>query len=344
MNQTLKIVIPTAGWGTRMRPQTWSKPKPLVSVAGKTAIDHLLDSFKTVPVGTDVEYIIIVGPGFGEQQIPPYMQEHHPELKVHYVLQPEMKGQSNALWLAREYMVGPTIVIYSDTLIETDFSILEQEQADGIAWVKDVPDPRRFGVAKLDPQGWITELEEKPQGIENTLVVVGCYYFREGQQLISAIREQIRRKLQFRGEYFLVHAINILLKHDSRLRTQLVDVWLDTGTIDATLDTNRYMLEHRKENKGKSKKRDNVKIVEPVFIHKTAKISDAVIGPFASIGAGCVISDARIEDSILDEGVTVEAAALIRSYIGRRAQVCGRSSNGPPMMLNVGDDSSIMLK
>ncbi|MFH1907584.1 MAG: sugar phosphate nucleotidyltransferase, partial [Chloroflexota bacterium] len=145
----MKIVIPTAGWGTRMRPQTWSKPKPLIGVAGKTALDHVLDTFDSLPDPKVAEYVFIVGPYLGEQQIPAFMQANYPALKAHYLVQRVMHGQSDALWLAREYLSGPMLMVFSDTLIETDFSFLANESADGVAWVKAVPDPRRFGVAEV---------------------------------------------------------------------------------------------------------------------------------------------------------------------------------------------------
>ena len=351
MTQTLKIVLPTAGWATRMRPQTWSKPKPLVSVAGKTVLDHLLDMFRSVPdlsTGSrqrpdTAEYIIIFGPGLGETQIPPFMQEHYPELKTHFVLQPVMRGQSDALWLARKYLTGPVVICFSDTLMETDFSFLVDEKADGMAWVKPVPDPRRFGVAKVDGEGWVTHLVEKPQTMDNNLVVVGCYYFKQAEELLSAIEEQFRRGASLRGEYFLTDTINIMIERGLKMRTQTVEVWLDTGTIDATLETNRYLLEHGKANKTKNEKQHGIKIVSPVFVHASAEISNSVIGPYASIGADCIITDVRIEDSILEAGVTVDAASLKGSFIGRQARVQGRSADNPPLKLNIGDNSSVTL-
>src|SRR5512136_2454066 len=174
MINKLKIGIPTAGWATRVRPQTWSKPKPLVSVAGRASLDHLLVSFQSVPSHETAEYVIILGPYLGETQIPPYMKEHYPGYQVHYVVQSVMRGQSDALWLARQYLAGPMIMCFSDTLIETDFSFLANEKADGIAWVKPVQDPRRFGVVELDKDGWVTRLIEKPLSLENNRVVVGC--------------------------------------------------------------------------------------------------------------------------------------------------------------------------
>ncbi len=130
-----------------MRPHTYSKPKPLISVAGKTSLEHLLDMFKTLPDPDNTEYVFIVTPYIGELQAPPFIKEHYPNMKAHFVVQHEMKGQSHALWLAREYLHGPMIVCFGDTLIETDLSFLAREKADGVAWVMPVPDPRRFGVA-----------------------------------------------------------------------------------------------------------------------------------------------------------------------------------------------------
>lgn len=344
MTEPLKIVIPTAGWATRMRPQTWSKPKPLVSVAGKTVLDHLLDAFHTIPGGIPVEYVIIYSPGLGETQIPPYMQEHYPHLKVSYVLQPAMKGQSDALWLARQHLSGPLIICFSDTLIETDFSFLAKENHEGMAWVKPVPDPRRFGVAEVDADGWVTRLVEKPTSLENNRVVVGCYYLREGRDLLAAIEEQLKRGTSLKGEYFLTDGLNVMIERGLKMRTQTVDVWLDTGTIEATLETNRYLLEHGRANKTKSEKQNGLEIVPPVFIHESAAIENSIIGPHASVGANCVIRNARVEDSILEAGATVGAAALKGSFIGRQAKVEGRSADDPPLKLNIGDNSSVILK
>jgi len=341
---SLKIVIPTAGWGTRMRPQTWSKVKPLVSVAGKTALDHLLDTFKTVPAGMPAEYVFIVGPFLGETQLPAYMQERHPDLTAHYVLQAEMRGQSDALYLARQHLDGPMLMVFSDTLIQTDFSFLAHETLDGVAWVKSVPDPRRFGVAELNAAGRIARLIEKPESMDNKLAVVGCYYFREGAALVAAIQEQVKRNLARKGEFFLADAINVMLEHGARMRTQEVALWLDTGTIEATLETNRYLLEHGSANKTQNEKRDGVEVRPPSFIDPSAEVTGSVIGPYASIGAGCRIEASRVENSILEGEVTVTAAALNGSFIGRRSRVEGRSADDPPLSANIGDDSSIRLQ
>jgi glucose-1-phosphate thymidylyltransferase len=337
LTQTLKIIIPMAGWGTRMRPQTWSKPKPLVSVAGKTALDHLMQMFATIPASFDVEYIFIIGPFLGEQ-IPVYIKKHYSHIKASYVVQEEMQGQSHALWLARHSLQGPTIMVFSDTLIETDFSFIANEALDSVAWVKPVPDPRRFGVAEVDGAGRVTRLIEKPQTIENNLVLVGCYYFKKGESLVAAIDEQIKRNVQLKGEYFLADAINIMLEHGAQMRPEKVDVWLDTGTIEATLETNVYMLEHGSDNSADAAQRAGVTVIPPVFIHPSATVERAVVGPHVSVGAGCEVADCVISNSILDEGAVATQSVLAGAFIGRQARVEGRART-----VNIGDNSSIQF-
>jgi glucose-1-phosphate thymidylyltransferase len=342
LTETLKIFIPMAGWGTRMRPHTWSKPKPLVSVAGKTSLEHLLDMFQTVPAPENVEYIFILGPFLGEMQVPPFIKENYPGMKAHFVVQHEMKGQSHALWLAREHMHGPMIVCFSDTLMETDFSFLAQETADGVAWVMPVPDPRRFGVADVGADGWVTRFIEKPQSLDNNLVVVGCYYFQKSENLLAAIEDQMQRGLTFKGEYFLTDTITLMIGSGAKVRTERISSWLDTGTIDATLDTNRILLERGAGNDSEIGTRPTVKIIPPVFIHPSAEVSEAVIGPHVSIGANCVVRQAVISDSIIEPDTRIERAALTHSLIGRNCVVEGQPTPAEAARLNIGDNSSVI--
>lgn len=333
-NTTLKVVIPMAGLGTRLRPHTWSKPKQLVSVAGKTVLEHLLDGLKTYPNQEGMELINIVG--YLSNQIKSCLANNYPELKSIFVLQENPRGQSHALSLAREYLHGPVLIVFADTLIETNLSFLIDELSDGIVWVKPVPDPRRFGVVELDGDGYVSRLIEKPTSMENNLVVVGFYYFREAADLISAIDEQMQRDLKLKDEFFLADAVNIMLERGLRMRTQKVDVWLDAGTPEALLETNRYLLEHGHDNSPFVQANQGVAVVPPVYIHPEARVTNAVIGPNVSIGSGCEIQDCIIRNSIFEDNARANGVFVESSLVGRNAQLTGNSK-----IVNAGDDTRI---
>lgn len=334
MSEKLKIVIPMAGLGTRLRPITWSRPKQLVTLAGKTVLEHVLSTFDSLPDPGNVEYIFIVG--YLGEKIEAYMQENYPDLNVRYVVQEDMRGQSHAIYLAREYLQGPMLMVFADTLIETDLSFLDKEEMDIVAWVKPVPDPRRFGVTEIGDDGLVTRLIEKPKDMHNNLAVVGFYYFKHSENLIAAIETQIEQNTQLKGEFFLADAVNIMLERGARMRTQRVDVWLDAGTPDAVLESNHYLLEHGRDNSTTVDCKDGLTLLPPVYIHPSAKVKCSVIGPYASIGANCVVENCLISDSILESDSQVSNIVLENSLIGQKASV-----KGSPNHLNVGDNSAI---
>ncbi len=301
--ETLKIVIPMAGLGTRMRPFTYSKPKQLITVAGKTVLAHVLDMLSTLPASMPVEFIFVVG--HLAEMLPPYMAANHPDLKVHYVEQKEPKGQSHAISLAREYLQGPMLMVFADTLIDTDLSFLAGEQADAVVWVNQVEDPRLFGVAVVDDTGRVARLVEKPKTRENNLAVVGFYYFKQSEALLEAIAEQMARGVSIKGEYFLADAVNVLLARGLDMRTRQVEVCFDAGSPEDLLKTNRYLLASGHDNSAVLDCPADCAIIPPVYIHPSAEIRGAVIGPSVSIGPGCRIQDSVIRDSILEAGVEV---------------------------------------
>jgi len=337
LKEPWKIAIPMAGLGTRMRPHTWSKPKPLIHLAGRTVLDYVLDQFNSLPRFKDAEFVLIMGPN-QEDQVVPHMQANHPDKKVHYFTQTSMKGQSDALYLAREVLKGPMLMAFSDTLIETDLSGLDAEPSDGIAWVKPVLDPRRFGVAEVGKDNLITRLIEKPNDIANNLAVVGFYYFRSGEVLMDAIRIQIEKDISLNGEYFLVDALNLMIASGANLRVQEVDIWLDAGKPEALLETNRHLLEHGAANSTEAAKRKGISIIPPVYIHPEAELRDCVIGPHVSIGRKAILSRSIIQNSIVEQQAEIDQMVLENSIIGRQAGIKGRAE-----AINIGDNSWIEI-
>lgn len=336
MSNTIKIVIPMAGFGSRLRPHTWSRPKQLISIAGKSVLSHVLDTFSTLPNQSSPEFIFIVG--YLGDKIKTYMDETYPDLKVSYVIQDEMRGQSHAIYLAKEYLEGPMLMVFADTLIETNLSFLAAEPYDVVGWVKSIEDPRRFGVAKTSNGDEVTQLVEKPTDKTHNLAVVGFYYFKDSEKLIEAIDTQMEEGIQLKGEFFLADAINIMLGNGARMRVERINTWLDAGTPDAVLETNRYLLEHGKDNSSESAAREDVRIIPPVFIHPNAEISSSIIGPYASIGTGCTVENSIVQNSILENGCKVVHSNLDESLIGENAVVTGNSTS-----INVGDNSSLKL-
>lgn len=326
---SMKVVIPLAGFGTRMRPHTYSRPKPLINVAGKTVLDHLLGKL----AGLDIEeYIFIVG--YLGDQIEQHVEKNY-NFKATFVEQPEMLGQAHAIWLAREYLdEKPAFVIFADTLIETDLKGLDEPNSDALIFVKEVEDPRPFGVVTLDEQGYIRRFVEKPQEMDNKLVVVGLYYFREGRALIRSIETLMERKIMTKGEYFLADAMQLMIESGQRFRTRGVSVWLDTGRPDTVLETNRWLLENGHDNSARFGDLTDTVIIPPVHIDPSARLTRSVIGPYVTIGPKCNIEGSVLQNSIIEEGATVKHALLEQSLIGRNARVEERSRS-----VNVGDMS-----
>lgn len=336
MSETLKVVIPMAGLGTRLRPHTWSRPKQLVSLAGKSVLAHVIDMFTTLTDQKDVEFIFIVG--YLGDKVEAYMNEYHPDVKVTYVVQAEMRGQSHAIYLTKEHLGGPMLMVFADTLIETDLSFLNNEDADMVAWVKPVPDPRRFGVTEVGEDGWVKRIIEKPRDMSNNLAVVGFYYFKDSDALIEAIEEQLQGGQQLKGEFYLADAVNIMLNHGAKMRTERVQTWLDAGTAEAVLETNRYLLKNGHDNSTEVSQADGLTLIPPVFIHPSAKIEASVIGPYASIGEDCVVDHSVVRDTIIEKGSQLRGVSLEYSLIGENTLV-----EGGPKNLNIGDNSEVKL-
>ncbi len=328
----MRVVIPMAGFGTRLRPHTWSRPKPLLTVAGKPVLGHVLDTFADLPFIDEVVFVV----GYLGDQIEAYVSRAYPHLKARYVEQKDMLGQSHAIWLARETLEGPMLMIFVDTLIEADLSRLADEPGEAVAFVQQVADPRRFGVADVGPDGWVQRLVEKPQDLSNNLAVVGLYYFHEAAELVAAIEEQMARGAQLKGEFYLTDAINVMLQRGLKMRVEPVPVWMDCGKPESLLETNRYLLDHGRDNSAEVARRPDVVVLPPVFVDPTAEVRHAVLGPHLTVGAGCIVERSVLRDSIIDDGSHILDTMLAGSLIGREARVAGRYRS-----LNVGDSSEV---
>lgn len=323
----MKVVIPLAGLGTRLRPHTHTRPKPLVVVAGKPIIGHILDQF--VDLGVE-EFVFIVG-HLGDK-IRDYIESHYRLPRTSYFEQKELKGQSHALWLAKERLHGPILITYSDTIAEADLSGFEELKADGIFFVKEVEDPRRFGVAEVE-DGYVSRVIEKPASKENKLAVIGLYYIKDAEWLVRCIEEQMARNIHLKGEFYLADALQIMIDQGARFIARPVKVWKDCGKPETLLDTNRYLL----EKMGSSYPHfENSIIIPPVYIAPSAQISRSIIGPYVSIAERVVIEESIIRDSIINEGAYIERAVLAFSLIGSEV-----TYQGAYQQLNVGDSSQV---
>jgi glucose-1-phosphate thymidylyltransferase len=332
MDKPLKILVPMGGYGSRLRPLTWSRPKPLLCLAGKTVLDYVLDITKSIPNRETIEFIFSINAHI-EAQVRQHVARYYPDWQVAFPIDRAMRGQSDAFWQAKEYLDGPLLVVFADTIIESDLSFLANETADSVIWVKPVPDPRRFGVTVVDRDGWVSELIEKPSDMTHNLAVVGCYYFKNAVDILSAIGEQIDRELYLKGEFYLADAINILLRRGLKMRVEKVNLWLDAGTPEAMLETNRYLLAHGNDNSATLFPEGDTVIIPPVYIHPRARVRQSVIGPYVSLDEADTIEGCLLRETIVGPGSNLKGCRLENSLIGHNVTLAGQTGR-----LNLGDN------
>ncbi len=325
----MRVMILTAGLGTRLRPHTFSKPKPLVSVAGKPVLAHLIDDLLDIRID---ELIFVTG--YLGNQIEDYVRAHYSHIPLRFLVQQEMRGQADAIYLANEFAEGPLLVVFGDGLFSIDKQRLNTHPTEGVIYCKEVEDPRRFGVAVVE-HGRITRLVEKPTEPVSNLAVVGGYYLPEARRLMDAITYIMEHDIKTKGEFYLADALQVMIERGEVLTTETVSMWRDCGTIEALLDTNRYLLEH-----GHSRSVEGVRsvIIPPVNIAPNAVIENSVIGPYVSVAEDAVIRDSIVKDAIINTGALIHSVIMANSLIGDRAYVDGVSHE-----LNVGDSSDIRL-
>ncbi|HSF32049.1 MAG TPA: sugar phosphate nucleotidyltransferase [Candidatus Tectomicrobia bacterium] len=325
----MKVIVPVAGKGTRLRPHTHTKPKSLVRVAGKPILGHLVDRIRSLPIE---ELILIIDPEEAKEVSIRQFLEAAAPAPVRYVRQTELKGPAHAISLARDYIDQDVLIIFNDTLFDADLSLIETHQGDGMIWVREVEDPRRFGLVELEANR-IVRLVEKPEVPLSNLAMIGMYYLKDGPGLMQRIERVMREGRTVKGEFYLPDPLQLMLDEGFRLEAAAVQGWYDCGTIEALLDTNRVLLEN-----GHQKVVDTIEsvIIPPVCIEEGACVCQSIVGPYVSIASQAVVERSVIRDSIINEGATVRDALLQRSLIGEQAFVKGGYKR-----LNVGDSSAV---
>jgi glucose-1-phosphate thymidylyltransferase len=323
---SIKVILPVAGFGKRMRPHTWSKPKPLIQVAGKPLLGHVLD--RLVPLGID-EVVFITG-WLGEE-IETYVAANY-AFQTHYVVQDELMGQAHAVYLAKEHLSGPCLIIFVDTVWGGDLLALTHSDADALIYVKEVDDPRPFGIVE-ERDGYVTRYVEKPQTCDNRKATIGMYYVREGAQLVGAIEHIIAHDIRTHGEFYMANALNVMIERGAKVLSSPVDVWEDCGKPELVLHTNRYLLEN-----GSARQHDcpGSVIIPPVHLADTARVEHSVVGPYVSLGPGVTVRNSVLRDCIVETDALVENVVLADSLIGERVVVRGAAGR-----LNLGDDCQL---
>ncbi len=325
----MKAIIPLAGLGTRLRPHTLTKPKPLVNVAGKPVLAHILDTLQGLPI----EELFFITGYLGEQ-IEAFVRSRY-ALASRFIRQDQQLGQAHAIGLTKGLISGDVLIIFVDTIFEADLSRLPGIESDGVVYVHEVQDPKRFGVAVLR-DGYIQRLVEKPHEPVSNLAVIGVYYFKDVCPLYEAIDELIARDIKTSGEYYLADAIQILIDRGAKIEAWPVAIWEDCGKLETLLQTNRFLLTR---TGGNCRYIEGSIIHPPVFIAPSARVEGSIVGPYVTIADNAVVRASILRDSIINDGALLEEAMLTGSVIGNNAVVKGSFNR-----LNVGDASEISLR
>lgn len=316
-----------AGMGKRMRPHTLTTPKPLIPVAGKSIVQRLVEDITKV-CGQKVEEIAYIIGRFGKEAEDNLVQiAENLGAKGSIYYQDEALGTAHAIYCAKDSLTGPVVVAFADTLFRADFTL--DADKDGIIWVQQIPDPRQFGVIKVNDNNIITDFVEKPQEFVSDLAIIGIYYFKDGDNLRNEIKYLLDNDVREKGEYQLTNALENMKQKGVRFSPGQVIEWLDCGNKDATVYTNQRVLENVKDSEklvADSAKIINSEIIEPCYIGDGVHIENSKIGPHVSLGNNTKVSDSVITNSILQTNVKVESSKIDNSMIGHFAELI--KSNG----------------
>ncbi|KAA9340989.1 sugar phosphate nucleotidyltransferase [Adhaeribacter soli] len=333
----MKIIVPMAGMGKRMRPHTLTVPKPLVPIAGKPIVQRLVEDIAKV-CHEPIEQVAFIVGNFGEaveQKLLEIAASVGAKGSIHY--QDEPLGTAHAIMCAKEALDGKVVVAFADTLFKADFKL--DTSADGTIWVQQVADPSAFGVVKLNGENEITDFVEKPTTFVSDLAIIGIYYFKDGQYLRSELQYLLDNDIRDKGEYQLTNALENMKNKGTKFIPGKISEWLDCGNKNATVYTNQRYLEYIKDEKdlvSANATLTNSVIIPPVFIGDGAVVMNSVIGPHVSIGKKSNITDSVINNSIVQENSELRNANFSNSMVGSFVTYQGKQAD-----LSIGDYNTI---
>jgi glucose-1-phosphate thymidylyltransferase len=331
----MRIIVPMAGMGKRMRPHTLTIPKPLIPVAGKPIVQKIIEDLEEV-CGEGIEEVAyIIHPSFGkdvENKLVAVAQKLGAKGTIYY--QHEALGTAHAIMCAKESLQGNVLVVFADTLFKAGFKL--DRSKDGIIWVQKVDDPKPFGVVKVDANNVITDFIEKPQNFVSDLAIIGIYYFKDGVYLRSELQYLLDNDIKEKGEYQLTNALENMKQKGYKFEPGKVAEWLDCGNKNSTVYTNSRILQFMVDDKIKmvddSVSIQNSTIIQPSFIGKNVTLIKSVVGPYASIGEGTIIENAVVENCIIQNNTKIKNAIIDNAMIGSFVEYTGEKKD-----LSIGD-------
>ena len=327
----MKIIIPMAGMGKRMRPHTLTTPKPLIPIAGKPMVQRIVEDVTKVCDEKVDEIAFVIG-RFGkdaENSLIEIAEGLGAKASIFY--QDTPLGTAHAIMCAKDCLKGKVLIAFADTLFKADFKMDSSQE--GIIWVQKVDDPKPFGVVKLDSNNVITDFIEKPQEFVSDLAIIGIYYFNDGEYLNRELQYLLDNDIKEKGEYQLTNALENMKAKGTKFTPGKVTEWLDCGNKDATVYTNQRILEFNKNELRKSNFiNQNSSIIEPCFIGENVQLINSMIGPYASIGASSIIENSVVQNSIIQTNSKIKNAEVKNAMIGNFVEYTGKSNN-----LSIGD-------
>jgi len=332
----MKIIVPMAGIGSRLRPHTLTIPKPLTLLAGKPIVQRLVeDIVKVVDQKVD-EVAFVIGPSFPKDTEEKLMQIAKSLNAVGKVfVQEQALGTAHAIQCAKESLNGSCVVAFADTLFKADFTL--DTNVDGAIWVKQVDEPSAYGVVKLD-KGIITDFVEKPEEFVSDLAIIGIYYFKKGETLRDEIQYLLDNNITEKGEFQLTNALENMKQKGLKFVPGKVDEWMDCGNKDITVETNGRVLQFAYEEGqnlvSSSVVLDNSKIIAPCYIGENVILKNTTIGPNVSLGDNCIVENSTIENSLIQTNSTIKNVSLIKAMIGNYAYFDGEFAS-----ISIGDYS-----